>query len=462
MKEKVNTAEFGISLQYYICEKNGINITNEAEAQFEANFTNKFNNKFDKILPKIYAALPAKPKVLKTYGSTAAGTHNFILANGETLSIRTAVSSGKIAPRVVGQAGYAVLNQEFGEIYGSVIASKEDIKKLVYYHIAEMMPEFIYYLFESDYTAFVLGEKDVFVIPSKTVKEMSFKNTDFTFSSPIENWNESITLRYRGKSIAEIQVHRNRTFKFRFVGKVLYDWLNIVQKNTETFGISAEAAICKFFDLRMPESFATRADYQLVEKLVPVIGEFFARHNLPFPIAHTGSLPGDRGQQSKCSYDFVLEGNKTLSLKTNTGNKVCPPEVGQPGSETCFNYFQKFLSVDAERMTPFLFKEMVFNYVEKILPIYLQHLFDSDYLLWIRSENRGYVCKVLPKLNPENIPEFKHNDFSFSKNTISEWKESNSVRYKGVSIGEFQVHNNRDCYKFRFNLVNVIKFLEQK
>lgn len=47
--------------------------------------------------------------------------------------------------------------------------------------------------------------------------------------------------------------------------------------------------------------------------------------------------------------------------------------------------------------------------------------------------------------------------FSFTKEKLEEWNESNTVKYKGISIGEFQVHKARDCYKFRFNLENLEK-----
>ena len=36
----------------------------------------------------------------------------------------------------------------------------------------------------------------------------------------------------------------------------------------------------------------------------------------------------------------------------------------------------------------------------------------------------------------------------------------NTVKYDGISIGEFQVHKNRECFKFRFNLDNFVKVVE--
>ena len=64
-------------------------------------------------------------------------------------------------------------------------------------------------------------------------------------------------------------------------------------------------------------------------------------------------------------------------------------------------------------------------------------------------------------ISKESIKEFcwKKEKFSFTRPTLEEWNESNTVKYDGLSIGEFQVHSNRNCYKFRFNLSNLLKLL---
>ena len=54
------------------------------------------------------------------------------------------------------------------------------------------------------------------------------------------------------------------------------------------------------------------------------------------------------------------------------------------------------------------------------------------------------------------------NKFSFSQPTIDTWKESNTVYYDGVTLGEFQVHNNRNCFKFRFNFDNLLKTINNE
>jgi len=193
-----------------------------------------------------------------------------------------------------------------------------------------------------------------------------------------------------------------------------------------------------------------------LDLLSPVVEKAF--QELPPAVRHSGSTPGERGEQSKCSYDFVLEGDQTLSLKTNKGKMVCPPEVGQPGSKTCLLYFSKFFEPGTEEVTRESFKKMVFENIEKIMPIYVEHLFDSDWLLWIYETKEGYKHQAISK---EDIKEFtwEKEKFSFTKPTMEEWNESNTVKYNGVTIGEFQVHQNRNCFKFRFNMKNLLDIL---
>ena len=296
------------------------------------------------------------------------------------------------------------------------------------------------------------------IIKLSDVGEYTFSKDEFTFTRGLDTWNESTTLKYHSTSIAEIQTHERRTFKFRFIISAIPDWFKIVSENNETLGISAESAICEYFKLQQPDSFSTRSSRIIKKQLLPVIRDAFM--TVPKAIRHTGSESGTRGKQSKCSYDFVLEENKTLSLKTNKGKMVCPPEVGQPGAKTCLLYFKEFFPLGLSEVTNEDFKKMVFNHISEIMPIYVEHLFDSDWLLWIYLNQNSYHFKAISQ---SNIKEFKWNKdkFSFTKPTIECWNESNTVKYEGVTIGEFQIHTHRSCFKFRFNLANLLTLLHK-
>lgn len=460
----MNNADYGLSLQKLICNKYKLEINDWAAAQFESSYNEVYRQELEPIIPLIFSALKSKPIRLLTYtqelikSKQTTSPHNFLLDNGKTLSIRTTKTSDKVAPRTVGQAGFLVLNEYFAEIYGSRIENQSDVRMLMVEHIHEVLPIFIEQLFQSDYTV-LLSRKDlrnIHIIKADELAEYSFNKSDFTFTRGLDTWVESTTLKYKGTSIAEIQTHKERSFKFRFIISSIPEWFRQVKETNETLGMSAEGAICEYFDLEKPPSFAGRVLRTYIERLLPVVDKAFK--DIPKAIKHSGSMPGDRGEQSKCSYDFVLDGNKTLSLKTNKGKMVCPPEVGQPGSKTCLLYFAKFLEEGITEVNRERFKEMVLTKVEQIMPIYVEHLFDSDWLLWIYESKKGFEYI---SINKNDIKAFvwEKEKFSFTKSTLEEWNESNTVKYEGISIGEFQVHQNRNCYKFRFNMQNLLKLI---
>ena len=294
------------------------------------------------------------------------------------------------------------------------------------------------------------------IIKAEDLSNYSFERDDFEFTRDLSNWTESTTLKYHGTSIAEIQVHKERSFKFRFSISNIPIWFRIIKETNETFGMSAESAICDFFNLTKPDSFKTRVMPSYVKALQPLIKEAFM--TLPPAIEHTGSEAGSRGGVSKCSYDFILKGNKTLSLKTNKGKMVCPPEVGQPGSKTCLLYFKNLFPINTKEVTHENFKKMVYDNIDKLIPIYISHLFDSDWLLWIYEENNSYSFKTISQ-NQITEKVWEKSKFTFTKEKPEDWNESNTVKYDGLSIGEFQVHQNRNCFKFRFNLQNLLKII---
>lgn len=461
-----NNADYGTSLQKLICDKYDLEINPYASEQFKANYNCAYDKELLPLCAKIFKAVGSEPVKLLTYtterinSKQTTSPHNFLLADGKTLSVRTTKGSNKVAPRSVGQAGFPVLNDFFADIFGKEITSQRDVRKLVFNHIHEILPIFIDNLFQSDYTI-LINRNDlskIQVIKLSDVGQYSFSRDEFTFTRGLDNWTESTTLKYHSKSIAEIQTHAERTFKFRFIISAIPEWFKKVAENNETLGMSAEAAICEHFNLKQPDSFRTRCSPSIKKQLSKVVADAFKV--VPRPVKHTGSESGERGKQSKCSYDFVLEGNKTMSLKTNKGKMVCPPEVGQPGAKTCYEYFRAFLPDDLNEVTNEAFKKMVYTHIADIMPIYVEHLFDSDWLLWIYLEKDKYTFKAISQ---NDIKEYiwDKSKFSFTKPSIEQWNESNTVKYDGLTIGEFQIHNHRSCFKFRFNLANLLTLIHK-
>ena len=460
-----NNAELGITVQKIICEKYDLNLHPNAVRQFEANYNPIYKQAASTVIRNIFAELKLAPVKCLTYSpSPKAGEnlspHNFILENGTTLSIRTNTTSGKVAPRVVGQAGIDTFNEHFSEISGIVVKDKEEIKAIVYEKIHLLLPIFIDYLFVSDYTVWIQSTNNqafnYSIFDKSSFVDISLERSNFSFTRDLSTWNESTTLKYNGQSLAEIQIHKNRTFKFRFIMNALIKLLIEQKTTTETLGITAEKVVCELFGIPVPKEYRGRYSIPLSVEIRPTIKEAF--YKLPRAIESTGAKKGARGGSSKCPYDFLLEGNKTLSLKTNTGKMICPPDVGQPGAETCYRYFKDFLN--EPNVTAATFKKMVLEHIAEIMPIYVAHLFDSDFLLWIYKQGGKFKHKLYESNFAKNHI-WEQAQFSFTKPSINEWNESNTVKYKGVSIGEFQVHTHRSSFKFRFNMENLEKVISQ-
>ncbi len=459
----MNNAFLGMTIQKYICQKYDVPMHPNAVAQFTSSYNKDYEPGLDGLTNAIFKDIGTTPTQCLTFAPSARGKetlspHNFLLENGATLSIRTNKTGDKVAPRVVGQCGLSVFNAFFSELAGFEIEDKEQIKGVVLNSIHRMIPTFLDYLFVSDYTMWVRyddGEYSYTIFDRNQFVDIETEREHFTFTKDGDAWNESTTLKYKGISIAEIQIHKNRTFKFRFIMKAMRKFLVEVKMTTETFGMTAEKTICDIFGLSYPANFKTRCSARLQEEITPTVKAAFTE--LPDAIKHTGSEKGERGKESKCSYDFVLAGQKTLSLKTNTGKMVCPPEVGQPGAETCYLYFKHL--TDATEMTGDIFKEMVLNRIAEMMPIYVEHLLDSDYLLWIYKKKNAYEYKIFNSDFAKNMV-WDSGAFTFTKPAIEEWNESNTLKYNGISIGEFQVHKARSCFKFRFNMENFEKVIK--
>ena len=101
---------------------------------------------------------------------------------------------------------------------------------------------------------------------------------------------------------------------------------------------------------------------------------------------------------------------------------------------------------------------MVYGHIDEIIPIYIEHLFDSDWLLWVYEENNEFKHREISKDQIMNYV-WKKENFRFTKPSIEDWIESNTVKYNDITIGVFQVHNNRNSFKFRFNMKNLLEMI---
>lgn len=232
--------------------------------------------------------------------------------------------------------------------------------------------------------------------------------------------------------------------------------------NNEEIGISAEIAIADAFNVSINANYRQRGNSYITDMMLPKIKGIFQHSNIPFPSQHIA--------EDQNPIDFNLVNNKTLSVKTNQkfSKKVAPQNVGQPTSKTYFEYFSHLypnIIPDDYNKKSQLFKEVSISKIDEIIAIYWKNLFDCDYLIHFynlidtnSNPNENFNCKVYPYMEAGN---FDKNYFTFTQSAET-WNESNTVKYHNITIGEFQVHRNRDCFKFRFNMEGLDKLIERK
>lgn len=245
-----------------------------------------------------------------------------------------------------------------------------------------------------------------------------------------------------------------------------------MKNNNETIGISAEVAIAKAFDININPEYALRADNNIVNLLSKEkVVEIFNKENIPNPIEHIA--------ENRNPIDFKLFGNKSLSVKTNKNNigRAAPPKIGQPTDKTYFKYLKnnnilpefdiyKFLNQnnmeDNYTNRGDIFKKLSIEHIDILINMYWKNMFECDYLLLLYNldtfQNPLYNYRVWGKMG--KIPNWNKNEFSFTSE-LDTWKESTTLKYKNISIGNFQVHNNRKSFKFRFNMKGIAKLIDE-
>ena len=234
--------------------------------------------------------------------------------------------------------------------------------------------------------------------------------------------------------------------------------------NNETVGISAEVAIANEFNIKVSPSYRLRADQTIVNLLQPLVRTVFDKNNIPYPIQHIAE-----GQNP---IDFILDKNKTLSVKSNQGKlgKVAPQTIGQPTANTYFSIMSKELHCnlldeldgnDTYENRVKLFKKVSMTRTVDVLNVYWRYMFDCDYLIHFFDILNTVGSPRYMVFRKTAAPNWDAKRFRFSQ-TLDSWNESCTLFYNGCSIGEFQAHNHRDCLKFRFNMDGLINALRQQ
>ena len=464
----MNNETFGITLQYAVCVK--YKLANKISLKrIDENLLEKILK--SNILGKIFKG--RKPvKYLtdsKDFTSEFATKcpHNFLLKNNETLSIKSFKGNGKMfAPKVVGQSGLKVLNHYFGDLYKEEI-TRDNFKQFCLDNVSEILPILIDYALVSDYNCYIylLNDDIEFdIIKRGNFPELTFEKDKFSFTkSTIMEWNESTTVKYDGETVLEMQLHKNRFYKFRLHSENFPKLIKKeIKSNNSLLGDTAELAICNVFGLDS----GTQND-RLINNSDKIILDAFEKHYsvnkatlFPLkPTKYSGTEKRERGGHSKSGVDFYLENNTTLSVKTNKSKsfKVCPPEVGQPSPKTFDLHFSSKGWYDGN-MDEEKFRLLVKDKVKLslLLSEYVKFLNECDFLLWsLYLNEKNISSKLVGKTDLENIA-FNPNLINYS-NDFTE-KSSVTIKYgnENFSLGEFQVHSARNSLKFRFNFNNLL------
>jgi hypothetical protein len=196
----------------------------------------------------------------------------------------------------------------------------------------------------------------------------------------------------------------------------------------ETFGMSCEKAICEIYNLP-----CSIENTRVSEKYVGIIRDILDDGKLiPFTPAHH---VGKKNEKS----DFILEDQKTLSVKSNlNGFNVCP-HLGQMSKSKFCKYFEI-----SETLTTLDIKQWIMSNVNYFIEKQISNLFCCDYILWI--------CLKQFHIYQRNVSqEFNLDGFSWTK-TLETWNESNTLKYYGKKIAEIQFHNKRNAIKIRFDI----------
>ena len=201
---------------------------------------------------------------------------------------------------------------------------------------------------------------------------------------------------------------------------------------TEDLGKIFEMAICLYYEIDYDGHYKySLQEAQVIKNKLSNLKSVF-----PYNIKHCA--------KGGSKYDFECIDDPTIHLSAKTtkkDGKVCPQVIGQPSRKK----FCEFFALDVNSASLDQIKTFIINNIAHMLPVYCTHTFDCPILYYNKHSNKLAFIVYKEQIDWSNSTiQFSHN----IKNKL--WNESSSISINGVTIGEFQVHNNRDCIKFRW------------
>lgn len=207
---------------------------------------------------------------------------------------------------------------------------------------------------------------------------------------------------------------------------------------TEDLGKIFEMAICLLYETPFDGKYKYSMDEatNLKARIISLLEAF------PHKIKHTAK----NGNQ----YDFCGTDNDTIKLSAKTtkkDGKVCPQVIGQPSKTKFCKFFNLDVNISLDEI-----KTYIENNVTDMLHIYVDMTFDCPIIYYNQKTNILQIIKLTKKIEWSDYMI----DFSHIKKH-KQWGESSTISINNVTIGEFQVHNHRDCIKFRWAFETLLR-----
>jgi len=209
---------------------------------------------------------------------------------------------------------------------------------------------------------------------------------------------------------------------------------------TEDLGKKFEMGICLLYGIPYDGKYKYSMEEaeKIRDRIAPLLNIFSHQ------IRHTAK----NGSQ----YDFTGLHDETIRLSAKTtkkDGKVAPQVIGQPSRK-------KFCDVFGIADTSNL--EEIKSYIEVNAQLMLEKYFDTTFdcpiLYYNQHKDIVQFIRLVSKVD------WSSQVIQFTK-TGAAWNESSSIKIGKVTIGEFQVHNHRDCIKFRWSFEKLIELFKE-
>lgn len=209
---------------------------------------------------------------------------------------------------------------------------------------------------------------------------------------------------------------------------------------TEDLGKIFEMAICLLYEIKYDGKY--KYDLEEANTIKNKLNRL--KTLFPFEIKHVA--------KNGNKYDFAsVDDTIFLSAKTTKKDaKVCPQVIGQPSRKKFCDFFGIVSLYNLEQI-----KEYVEQNIKTLLEIYAFHTFECPIIYYNKHKNVILFVNLKEKINWTN-----HTIVFSHQIKNKKWNESSSIILNGITIGEFQIHNHRDCIKFRWSFEKLLKIFE--